>query len=96
MGLGKAIVASDLDQIGEVIEQERNGLLCPPGDVDAAAAAVTRLLQDAPLRSRLAQAALHDAVTRFSWTAHVRQILDALAGRADAPAGEAIASVTEA
>jgi glycosyltransferase involved in cell wall biosynthesis len=84
MGLGKAIVASDLDQIGEVIEQERNGLLCPPGDVDAAAAAVTRLLQDAPLRSRLATAALHDAVTRFSWTAHVRQILDALAGCADA------------
>ena len=47
MGLGKAIVASDLDQIGEVIEHERSGLLCPPGDVDAAAAAIRRLLADA-------------------------------------------------
>ena len=33
MGLGKPIVASDLDQIGEVIDHERNGLLVPPGDV---------------------------------------------------------------
>ena len=38
MGLGKAIVASDLEQIGEVIEHERTGLLCPPGDAEAAAA----------------------------------------------------------
>ena len=36
MGLGKPIVASDLNQIGEVIEHERSGLLCPPGDVGAA------------------------------------------------------------
>ena len=68
MGLGSAIVASDLDQIGEVIEHERSGLLCPPGDVDAAAAAVRRLLGDAALRERLARAALERAATEYSWT----------------------------
>jgi glycosyltransferase involved in cell wall biosynthesis len=82
MGLGKAIVASDLEQIGEVIEDERTGLLSPPGDVDAAAAAIRRLLDDPELRTRLGNAALAEARERYSWTAHTRRILDALAARA--------------
>ncbi len=61
MGLGKPIVASDLDQIGEVIEHERSGLLCPPGDVEAAAAAIRRLLADHELRARLGAGALERA-----------------------------------
>jgi glycosyltransferase involved in cell wall biosynthesis len=85
MGLGRPVVASDLEQIGEVIEHERTGLLCPPGDADTAAAAVTRLLGDATLRERLAAAALESAATRYSWAAHARRILDAL-GAAPAPA----------
>jgi glycosyltransferase involved in cell wall biosynthesis len=79
MGLGKPVVASDLEQIGEVIEHERNGLLHPPGDVTAAAAAIERLLADAGLRERLGGAALACASERYSWTAHVRRTLDALA-----------------
>jgi glycosyltransferase involved in cell wall biosynthesis len=82
MGLGKAIVASDLEQIGEVIEDERTGLLSPPGDVDAAAAAILRLLDDPELRVRLGDAALAEARERYSWKAHTRRILDALAARA--------------
>jgi glycosyltransferase involved in cell wall biosynthesis len=79
MGLGRAIVASDLEQIGDVIEHERTGLLCPPGDPDAAAKAVLRLLGDPELRVRLGEAALEDARTRYSWDAHARRILDAAA-----------------
>jgi glycosyltransferase involved in cell wall biosynthesis len=79
MGLGKAIVASDLEQIGTVIESERSGLLHPPGDIDMAAAAIERLLGEAALRERLGAAALARARERYSWTAHVRRILDALA-----------------
>jgi glycosyltransferase involved in cell wall biosynthesis len=78
MGLAKPIVASDLEQIGVVIEHERNGLLHPPGDVAAAAAAIERLLADEELRRRLGDAALEDAQERYSWTAHVRRTLDAL------------------
>jgi glycosyltransferase involved in cell wall biosynthesis len=79
MGLGKAIVAADLEQIGEVIDHERTGLLHPPGDVDAAAAAVRRLLGDDDLRERLAAAALAAAETTYSWRAHTERILDRLA-----------------
>ena len=80
MGLGKAIVASDLDQIGEVIEHERSGLLCPPGDVEAAAAEIRRLLADHELRARLGAGALERARSHYTWSAHVRRILAALQG----------------
>ena len=78
MGLGRAIVASDLDQIGEVLEDGRTALLTAPGDVPAAAAAVTRLLDDPELRGRLGEAALREATERHSWDAHVRRILEAV------------------
>ena len=77
MGLGRAIVASDLEQIGEVIDHERTGLLCPPGDAQAAADAVLRLLDDPDLRRRLGDAALAQARTTFSWDAHAQRILEA-------------------
>jgi glycosyltransferase involved in cell wall biosynthesis len=82
MGLGKPIVAADLEQIGEVIEHERTGLLHPPGDAAAAGAAILRLLDDPELRARLGDAALAEARARYSWRAHTRRILDALAARA--------------
>jgi glycosyltransferase involved in cell wall biosynthesis len=78
MALGKAIVASDLEQIGDVIDHGRNGLLHPPEDAAAAAEAVSLLLADQPLRARLGETALEDAFDRFSWLAHVRRTLDAL------------------
>jgi glycosyltransferase involved in cell wall biosynthesis len=78
MGLAKPIVASDLDQIGEVVKQGRTGILCPPGDSVMAAAAVAELLQDPGKRSRLGEAALERATDNYSWMAHTRRILDVL------------------
>jgi glycosyltransferase involved in cell wall biosynthesis len=85
MGLGKPIVASDLEQLGEIIDHERNGLLHPPADAAAAATAVVRLLGDPALRARLGEEALHDASTRFSWNAHVERTLARLRELAGAP-----------
>jgi glycosyltransferase involved in cell wall biosynthesis len=81
MGLGRAIVASDLEQIGEVLEDGRTALLTPPGDVTAAARAVVRLLDDDALRARLGEAALQEASATYSWNAHVERILDAVERR---------------
>jgi glycosyltransferase involved in cell wall biosynthesis len=86
MGLGRAIVASDLDQIGEVLEDGRTALLTPPGDIQAAARAVTRLLDDEALRVRLGRAALKEAVRSYSWDTHVGRILQALAATPNLPA----------
>ncbi len=88
MAMGKAIVASDLDQIGEVLEHDRTALLVAPGDVDALVAAMERLLGDASLARRLGEAARKAAVERHSWREHTRGIVEALAHRL-APRGAA-------
>lgn len=78
MGLARAIVASELDQIGEVLDDGRTALLTDPGDAAMAADAVVRLLDDEPLRARLGQAALEAATREHSWDAHVGRLLQAL------------------
>lgn len=88
MGLAKPIVASDLEQIGEVLDDGRSALLCPPGDADAAVSAVLRLIEDPQLAATLGRAALSDAAERYSWNAHVRRILDALVRLGPAGASE--------
>jgi glycosyltransferase involved in cell wall biosynthesis len=80
MGLGRAIVASELEQIGEVLQDGRTALLTAPGDAAAVAAAVVRLLDDENLRARLGGAALAQAIDNHSWDAHVQRILAALTG----------------
>lgn len=57
MGCGLAVVGSDLPGINEAIVDGETGLLVPPNDPDALAAALVRLLTDDQLRARLAEAA---------------------------------------
>ena len=78
MALGRAIVASDIPGIREVIEDGRNGLLVAPGDPTALAAAIQRLMDDEPLRMRLGAAAQEDAVDRFPMKTTVARCLDIL------------------
>jgi glycosyltransferase involved in cell wall biosynthesis len=66
MAAGKAIVASNLPAIREVLTDERTALLVTPGDPDALAAGIRRLAGDPELRGRLADAALH-LVAEYSW-----------------------------
>lgn len=58
MADGVAIVATSVGAVPEMIEHEKTGLLVPPNDADALANAIGRVLDDAPLRARLGQAAL--------------------------------------
>lgn len=66
MAAGRAIVASDLPAIREVLRDGENGLLVPAGRADALAAAIERLIADRGLANRLARAAF-DAATEFAW-----------------------------
>lgn len=66
MAAGRPIVASDLPSIREVLHHEVDALLVPPGDHEAMAAALERLLADPALSARLATAAL-TAVPAYSW-----------------------------
>jgi glycosyltransferase involved in cell wall biosynthesis len=55
--VGRAAVGTRVGGIPEVIEDEVNGLLVPPGDPAALASALRRLASDRVLRERMARAA---------------------------------------
>ncbi|MFQ5720140.1 MAG: glycosyltransferase family 4 protein, partial [Acidobacteriota bacterium] len=53
MGAGRAVIASRIGQISEVIEHGRTGWLVPPGSAEALADGLARLASDRILRRRL-------------------------------------------
>lgn len=67
--LGKPTIGSDAPGIDEVIDHEATGLLVPPGDPDALAAAIERLWRDPELRRRWGEAGRAKALSTFSLAA---------------------------
>ena len=74
LGAGKAIVASRIGQLAEVLTHRETGLLVEPGDVEALAEAIVELLRDAPLRERLGQRALTLA-TEYTWERQAQYLI---------------------
>jgi glycosyltransferase involved in cell wall biosynthesis len=66
MAAGTAVIASRVGGIPELIQDGENGLLVPPGDPEALASALRRLLDDPALRTRLGRRAREEAHARFS------------------------------
>jgi glycosyltransferase involved in cell wall biosynthesis len=66
LACGVPVIASDVGGLPEVVRHGETGLLVPPGDPAALAAAVASLLDDEPRRQRLGQAGREDAVARFA------------------------------
>jgi glycosyltransferase involved in cell wall biosynthesis len=62
---GLAVVTTPVGAHAEVIEPERSGLLTPPGDVAALAAALTRVIGDPVLRERLRAGARQSFLDRY-------------------------------
>ncbi|MFZ0457414.1 MAG: glycosyltransferase family 4 protein [Rhodoplanes sp.] len=78
MAMGRAIVASNLDQIGEILTHGETAFLVPPADADALAEGMAVLARDAELRHRLGAAARNRCLADFTWEQHTKRILDAL------------------
>lgn len=81
MAMGRGIVASDLDQIGEVLEHDVTAWMVKPGDVESLVTGLEKLIDDATLRERLGSAARAVAVDRYTWLEHTRRIIEALEER---------------
>ena len=81
MAMGKGIVASDLDQIGEVLDHDRTAWLVEPGAPDALAEGLRVLMDDPARRARLGEAARKDVVAKHTWVKHTERIVEALKER---------------
>lgn len=78
MAMERPIVASSLDQIAEVLEDGRTAVLVRPGDAGALASGLRRVTDDREMGKLLGTAARKEALEKFTWTRHVREILSAL------------------
>ena len=78
MAAGLPVVASDIPGYDEVITDGVDGLLVPPGDPDALAAAAGGVLDDAELAERLATAGRERAGS-FDWSIVLPAIEDVYA-----------------
>lgn len=94
MSSGKAIVASELDQIGSVLSpslgvggdsgrSDALAILVTPGDVDELVEGIARAVDDRDLRTMLGANARRRAGERYTWRHHVDAILTGLARAVD-------------
>jgi colanic acid/amylovoran biosynthesis glycosyltransferase len=77
MARGRAVVATAVGGLPDMVVEGKTGLLVPPGDPIALRAAIDRLLDDANLRKRLGQAAREHIAALCSWDAVVPSIIEA-------------------
>jgi phosphatidylinositol alpha-mannosyltransferase len=75
MASGLPIVASDIEGYRQVVSDEQQGILVPPRDERALAAALCNLLQDAELRAVMGERGLQTAA-EYSWQRVAEQVLD--------------------
>lgn len=78
MAMGKAIVASDLEQVGDVLEHGKTALLVRPGDPMALSEGLKRMVDTKSERWELGKAARQEVVGKYTWHEHVRRITDRL------------------
>jgi glycosyltransferase involved in cell wall biosynthesis len=78
MAAGKAIVASRIGQIANVIRHEENGLLVPTQDAQALRQAILRLVGDHELQTKLGRTAREDALRLYSWARNAKAVLECI------------------
>lgn len=74
---GKPVLATNTGGIGDVIEDRTTGLLVEPGDIDAIANGIERLLWDDEMVSAMT-AAIQDRMVAYRWSAVAAGVLGAV------------------
>ena len=67
MASGLPVISTDTVGVVDCLTDGVNGLLVPVRSVDALSGAMKRMLEDANLRRRLAEAAIRDVRRKYSW-----------------------------
>ncbi len=74
MSAGLPVLSCAVVGVVDCLRDGENGLLVPAGDIPALADGLARLLDDTPLRRRLAERAFDEANGLYSWPVVARQI----------------------
>lgn len=74
MASGLAVVATPVGAVPDIVRDGETGLLVPVGDAEALAAALTRLVEDQPLRQRLGAAGLRLHRERLDLAPYARAV----------------------
>jgi glycosyltransferase involved in cell wall biosynthesis len=76
MAAGVPVVATNVGGIPEIVKHEESALLVPPGDIDAMAAAMSKLLTDSSLARQLADRAHMLVLVKHSPQARAKRLVD--------------------
>lgn len=76
MAMGRAVVASRVGQLAQVIAHDVTGWLVEPGQAESLGDGLAVLLADADRRARLGRAARAEVLRAYTWDRHCQRILD--------------------
>ncbi len=85
MAMGKGIIASDLDQISEILSHNNTALMVNPGDPDSLKDALNIFMHNKDLADKLGRAARKEAIAKHTWKEHTRKIIYKLKERCQPP-----------
>jgi glycosyltransferase involved in cell wall biosynthesis len=75
MSMGKAIVASRLEQMNDLLSDGKSALMFNPGDVPGMVSAIVRVAGDPALRDKLGRNARELAVQKHTWKKNAQAII---------------------
>ena len=76
MASGLPVASCEVVGVTDCLRHDDNGLLTRAGDVPAHAAMLRRLIEDAPLRRRIAARGLADCRANYSWSVVGQRVVD--------------------
>ena len=76
MAVGKPVITTDVKPISDPIKNGVTGYLVPPGDSEALAAAVLRILKDRASAERVGASGRQSVISNYSWSIVARQLAE--------------------
>jgi glycosyltransferase involved in cell wall biosynthesis len=97
LAAGRPVVVSDVGGLPEIVRDGSTGVVVPPEDPAALAAALAAVMDDPRGAQRMAQAGMTDARTRFAFSRYADELIGLLGGLIGVePAPEPVASLAAA
>jgi glycosyltransferase involved in cell wall biosynthesis len=75
MGMGKAIVAPDMENIRDILTHEHDGILFRPEDSGSLAKSLQHLITDVAVRAQLGASARQKIVAERTWLHNAKDVM---------------------